>query len=165
MPWRSWGLPKNELQSPSNIEVERTLLGSILLDNDIFFDDIGDLTAEDFFLDSHQKIFRCMNEILYGMVDRVLRVDILTVSSVLRERGQLENVGGVAYLASLTEGMPRQKNVEDHVKIVREKAKLRKLIRMGQELYSSACSPAAKIDVLTERAQDSLSEIIAEEGG
>ena len=58
-----------ETPAPANVDVERTILGALVKDNEIFFDDTVDLQVEDFYLDSHRKIFLCINEILFGMVE------------------------------------------------------------------------------------------------
>ena len=113
---------------PANVDAERTILGAILLDNESFFDDSLDLTAEDFSLDSHRRIFAAMNDILFGLVEGVFHVDIVTLSNELTRRKEIETVGGVAFLASLTEGLPRRPVIDEYVRIVKDKSRLRKLM-------------------------------------
>lgn len=130
--------PEQDYDLPANVEAERTVLGSILLDNAAFFDDSIDLEAEDFSLDSHRRIFKAMNDILFGLVEGATHVDIITLSNQLLNRGEIEAVGGVAYLASLTEGLPRRPVIDEYVKILKDKSRLRCLISLCQRSMSRA---------------------------
>jgi replicative DNA helicase len=123
-------IPNLELDSglPAAIDCERTILGALLLDNESFFDDSLDLKAEDFSLDSHRRIFSAVNDILFGLIEGVLHADIVTLSNELSRRKEIEAVGGVAYLCSLTEGLPRRPVIEEYVRIVKDKSRLRKLM-------------------------------------
>lgn len=113
---------------PANIDAERVVLGAVLLDNESFFDDTVDLLSTDFFLDSHRKIYSAINDILFGMIEGVKTADIVTLSNELRTRREIDTVGGVQYLASLTEGLPSHPVIEQYVNIVKDKARLRKLL-------------------------------------
>ena len=113
---------------PADVAAERTILGAILLDNNSFWDGTADLKADEFSLDSHQRIFRAMNEIFFGMVEEMSHVDLVTLATTLRSRKELESVGGVAYLSSLTEGLPRRPEIEEYVRIVSDKARLRRFM-------------------------------------
>ena len=113
---------------PANIEAEKTVLGKIIKDNEAFFDDTLDIQSEDFYLESHRKIFTVINEILFGMVEGILSVDETTLAEELKKRKWLSNVGGVAYLMGLSEGIYRNIHIEEHVKIIKDKARLRRLM-------------------------------------
>ena len=113
---------------PVSADAERSVLGAILMDNELFFDDIADLKVEDFALDSHRIIFACMNEILFGLVDGIVQVDTTTLGELLHKKKKISVIGGMAYVFSLTEGLPRRVNVEGYVTIIKEKAKARRLI-------------------------------------
>lgn len=104
------------------------VLGAVLLDNESFFDDTVDLLSTDFFLDSHRKIYSAINDILLGMIEGVKTADIVTLSNELRTRREIDTVGGVQYLASLTEGLPSHPVIEQYVSIIKDKARLRKLL-------------------------------------
>ena len=137
--------PENGL--PANIDAERTVLGAVLLDNAAHTEAAEVLKSEDFSLDSHRRIFLRMSELM----DQHRAVDIVTLANELTRRKEIEAVGGVAYLASLTEGLPRRPVISDYVAIVREKSQLRRL--MG--ICSSAIARAADqsdtaLDVLTD---------------
>jgi replicative DNA helicase len=152
---------KDEL--PSDINAEKAILGGIFLDNELFFEDAEDLTASDFFLSSHETIFRVMNELMYGNVEGVANADIITISAELRRRKELDGIGGVNYLASLTEGLPRRLNLREYVQIVKTKAKLRKLLKAGQRLYLNAKQVSANADELVEQIQRELLAIEADQ--
>lgn len=151
----------NEL--PSDIQAEAALLGGLLLNNDAFFEDVEDLTADDFYLPSNQTIFRVVNELLFGNVEGVVSADLITISTELRKRNELHKIGGVTYLASLTEGLPRRPNLREYVTIIQEKAKLRRLLKMGEALFFGARASNASPAVLLEQIQRELTALEAGE--
>jgi replicative DNA helicase len=120
---------------PAHIDAEKTILGAILLDNSAHAEAAEFLKADDFSLDSHRRIFLRMSE----LVDASHAVDIVTLSNELARYKEVEAVGGVAYLASLTEGLPRRPVIEEYIRIVRDKSMLRRL--MG--ICSAAIAKAA----------------------
>lgn len=148
---------------PSDTQAELAILGNLLLDNEQYFDGIGDLSSEDFSLDSHKRIFGAIASIMDGMEEGTHKADIVTLSHVMRKRGELSACGGVAYLASLTEGLPMRLNISEHVKIIREKAKLRLLMEVGKNLYQSAEGQGIDAASLIEGVQDKLIRATADE--
>ena len=120
---------------PANLDAEKTILGAILLDNAAHSEAAEHITPDDFSLDSHRRIFLRMSE----LVDTGRTVDIVTLSNELSRYKEVEAVGGVAYLASLTEGLPRRPVIEDYIRIVKDKSLLRRL--MG--ICSAAIAKAA----------------------
>lgn len=150
---------------PSSIEAERSILGGILLDNELFFDEIADLSVRDFSFDSHQIIFSCINEILFNMEEGVTQVDMVTLAEFLRKRKQLQTIGGVSYLASLTEGLPRRLKVEPYVRIVKEKAKLRRLINIFSGGLTRAADQSEESAMIAEDVQSRLVDEAAEGDG
>lgn len=104
-----------ELGLPASIDAEKSILGGILLDNAVFYECIE--IEHCFFLDSHRRIFGRMVE----MINAGRSVDIVTIAEELGKRKEIEAVGGVAYLASLTEGLPRRPSIREYVDIVRDK--------------------------------------------
>ncbi len=109
---------------PASVEAERSILGAILLDNHAYNEAAEKLRAEDFSLDSHRRIYSRMAE----LIDAQRAVDIVTLAEELARRKEVEAVGGVAYLASLTEGLPRRPSIEEYVRIVKDKSLSRQLI-------------------------------------
>src|SRR6202041_1318451 len=109
---------------PANVEAEKTILGAILLDNAAHSEAAEKLESDDFSLDSHRRIFLRMSELM----DSQRAVDIVTLSHELARYKEVESVGGVAYLASLTEGLPRRPVIEEYIRIVKDKSLLRRLM-------------------------------------
>ncbi len=128
---------------PANVHAESTILGAILLDNAAHTEAAEKLESDDFSLDSHRRIFLCMTELMNGQ----RAVDIVTLSNQLGENGCKE-IGGVAYFAGLTEGLPRLPRVSEYIAIVQEKAKLRRIMGACVEAIRTAEEqqvPAAEI--------------------
>src|ERR1035438_2160247 len=113
-----------DAQMPANIDAEKTILGAILLDNAAHAEAAEKIASDDFSLDSHRRIFLRMTELM----DSQRAVDIVTLANELARYKEIESVGGVAYLASLTEGLPRRPVIEDYIRIVKDKSLLRKLM-------------------------------------
>jgi replicative DNA helicase len=109
---------------PANVDAEKTILGAILLDNAAHAEASEKITDEDFSLDSHRRIFQRMTELINGQK----AVDIVTLANELARYKEIESIGGVAYLASLTEGLPRRPVIEEYIRIVKDKSLLRKLM-------------------------------------
>jgi replicative DNA helicase len=120
---------------PANIDAEKTILGAILLDNTAHAEAAERLEADDFSLDSHRRIFQRMTDLR----DSQRAIDIVTLAEELARYKEVEAVGGVAYLASLTEGLPRRPVIEEYIRIVKDKSLLRRL--MG--ICSAAIARAA----------------------
>ena len=115
---------RSDLGLPANIDAEKTILGAILLDNTAHSEAAEKLVPDDFSLDSHRRIFLRMSELM----DDQHAVDIVTLANELSRFKEVESVGGVAYLASLTEGLPRRPVIEEYIRIVKDKSLLRKLM-------------------------------------
>ena len=109
---------------PANIDAEKTILGAILLDNAAHSEAAEKIEAGDFALDSHQRIFQRMTDLMNAQS----AVDIVTLANELARYKEIEAVGGVAYLASLTEGLPLRPVIEEYIKIVKDKSLLRRLM-------------------------------------
>jgi DnaB-like helicase N terminal domain len=119
---------------PHNLEAERALLGAILVDNGVFSTAADIVTEATFFRMAHGQIFGA----LAAVITRGEAADLVTVKDELDRRGELEDVGGPAYVASLIDGVPRSTNVEHYAQIVKEKAALRALIVTARRLEDSA---------------------------
>lgn len=115
---------------PTNPEAERFVLGAIMLDESLFVQVAGVLTPDDFSLEKHRRIYLRMGE----LQDRGEKIDRVTVAEELMRQGQLESCDGLGYLLSLEDGLPRTSNVDAYVRIVKEKAQLRRIIFSAQKL-------------------------------
>lgn len=111
-------------QRPEALDAERTVLGCCLLEPQALNDAMEYLEAGDFSLDSHQKIFSAIME----LAETGNTVDLITLGEEIRRRKEMSTIGGPGYLASLTEGIPRNMSVENHCRIVKEKSNLRSVI-------------------------------------
>ena len=119
---------------PANIDAERFLLGSILLDDSRFLETAGTLGMEDFALEKHRRIYSRMLE----LHERGERVDRVTVANELMRFNELESVDGLGYLVSLDEGMPHIPNLEGYVRIIRDKSALRRIAMSAQHMMNRA---------------------------
>ena len=130
---------------PANTDAEKTILGAILLENASHSEAAEKISADDFSLDSHRRIYLRMCE----MIDAQRAVDIVTLSHELSRYKELESVGGVAYLASLTEGLPRRPVIDEYIKIVKEKSLARRLMSIcSMAIAQTADQSDAVIDIV-----------------
>jgi replicative DNA helicase len=130
---------------PANLDAEKTILGAILLDNSSHSEAAEVLKPDDFSLDSHRRIYLRMCELM----DTSRAVDIVTLANELARYKEVESVGGVAYLASLTEGLPRRPVIEEYIRIVKDKSLLRKLMGICSMAIARAADQSENaIDVL-----------------
>src|SRR3972149_11840352 len=117
---------------PSNVEAERSVLGAILLDNSAYNQAASVLIPDDFYLDSHRRIYQRIMD----LSDRSRPADLVTISEELMRNNELEAVGGAAYVSSLTDGLPRLSNIEHYAKIVKDKSLLRRLMEVSNSILS-----------------------------
>src|SRR5580700_3264688 len=130
---------------PANIDAEKTILGAILLDNAAHSETAEKIEADDFSLDSHRRIFLRMTELMNSQ----RAVDIVTLAEELARYKEVESVGGVAYLASLTEGLPRRPVIEEYIRIVKDKSLLRRLMSIcSQAIARAADQSETALEVL-----------------
>src|SRR3972149_5740686 len=140
---------------PQNLEAESSVLGGILLDNEAINRVLELLTPEDFYRETHRKIFRAM----IGLSDRNEPVDLITLSDFLKARGELEAVGGTAYLASLADLVPTAANIGHYARIVREKAVLRHLISAATEIAGRGFEEQGNVDEFLDTAEKIIFDI------
>ena len=124
------------------------MLGAILLDNQCFNQAAAVIAEEDFSLDTHRRIYRAMAELL----ERGARVDYVTLTEQLGADG-VKLCGGAAYVTSLTDGLPRVRNIRNYAQIVREKAQSRLLIHMCGSAQSAVRTGSKPETVLAEVQQ------------
>ncbi len=138
---------------PSNLDAERTILGAILLDNHAHAEAAEKLEPDDFFLDSHRRIFLRMGE----LVDSSRAVDIVTLAEEHARYKEVESIGGVAYLASLTEGLPRKPVIEEYIRIVKDKSMARRVMLICAAAIARANEQRdSALDVLNAAEQELL---------
>ena len=140
---------------PHSIEAERAVLGAILLNNDAFAAVSSIVKAEDFYSDNHRVIY----EALVSIVGKNQRADYVLLSEELKKSQKLEAVGGILYLTNLTTDIVDAYNVEDHAKIVRDKAHLRKLIHVANAVESMAYREEEETEDIVNRAEQMVLDV------
>src|ERR671912_2508546 len=137
---------------PHNLEAERSVLGAILIDNDSMNVAAAMIDAKAFFRDAHRRIYERMMD----LSERSSPIDLVTLKEELERTGDLEEVGGPAYIASLVDGVPRSTNVEYYAQIVKEKATLRNLIFSANKILGSAYEADQEADLILDEAESSI---------
>jgi replicative DNA helicase len=137
---------------PANLDAERFVLGSILLNDSVYLQVAGAIEPDDFSLEKHRRIFARMKD----LYDRSERIDRVTVANELMKQGQLESVDGLSYVVSLDEGLPEIANLESYIRIVKDKATLRKLIFAAQKVINKCLLGEAEPDEILSNAEESL---------
>ena len=137
---------------PANVDAERFVLGSILLNQDTYFQVAGAVEPEDFSLEKHRRIFARMKD----LYDRGEKIDRVTLANELMKQGQMESVDGFGYLVSLDEGLPALSNLDSYVRIVKDKATLRKLIFSAQKVIDRCLIGEEEPDEILAGAEESL---------
>src|SRR5919206_1479861 len=137
---------------PHNLEAERSVLGAILLHNDAFNLAAEAIDAHDFFRDAHRRIFDKM----VALAERGGAIDLVTLKEELGRSGDLDEVGGPAYIAALVDGVPRSTNVEHYARIIKEKATLRNLIFSANKIVASAYDAEEEADLILDQAEHAI---------
>lgn len=115
---------------PHNEEAERSVLGAVMLNKDVLSEVLEEVTADDFYNESHKEIFRAIWELYKDNT----AVDMLTVCEELKKRKSLDMAGGRAYIATLTSEVPSTANAVEYAKIVAEKATIRQMIKTSEDI-------------------------------
>ncbi len=119
---------------PQNMEAEKSILGGLMLEQEAW-DDVSEILVEDdFYKPSHKRIYAAIRE----LHRREMPADLVTVSNLMMEKGELESIGGAAYLAEMSDQTPSTANISSYAKIVQEKSLLRKVINSSQDFVDKA---------------------------
>src|SRR5579862_2990782 len=137
---------------PANLDAERFVLGSVLLNDSVYLQVAGAVDPSDFSLEKHRRIFARMKD----LYDRGEKIDRVTLADELMKQGQLESVDGFSYLVSLDEGLPALSNLDSYVRIVKDKATLRKLIFSAQKVIDRCLIGEEEPDEILAGAEESL---------
>ena len=143
---------------PQSIEAELSVLGAMMLKSSAATQALELLRAEDFYRQAHRAVFDAME----GLVRAGEPVDIVTMTEALKKAGLLEQVGGISFLANLTNAVPSTANLEHYAKIVKEKAILRSLIDVSTEIAGAAYEESNEI---AEQLNEAERKILAIAGG
>lgn len=129
---------------PQNMEAEQCVLGCMLLDNDICATIIGELVPIDFYSEAHKIIFNSMIEIFMNNKP----IDFITVTDMLNSKAVLTSIGGVEYIASLTNAVPGTANYQSYIEIVKRDSLLRQLIKAGNDIIETSMESESRDDAL-----------------
>ena len=140
---------------PVSMEAERSILGAILLDNSLYDQAAEHLTADDFSLDAHRRVYSRMRD----LQETGRPVDMITLVEELDRRKEVEAIGGVAYLSSLIDGVPERPSIEHYVRIVRNKALLRGLINVAQSAIAEAIEHSDEAEEVLGRAEQAIFQL------
>ncbi|HEV2765462.1 MAG TPA: replicative DNA helicase [Pyrinomonadaceae bacterium] len=137
---------------PHSAESERAILGAIILDNGLVNQAIELLRPDDFYLRSHQHLFRAM----VSMSERGAEINPILLGEELRRDGALEQVGGIAFINELTYGLPHFTNLSHYAKIVRDKSMLRQLVRVCNKVTSEALEEEDDAEIILDHAEQAI---------
>lgn len=137
---------------PQAIELEQTVLGSLMIDNESLSDTIDSLREEYFYKSEHQKIFSA----IVNLFNKTQPVDILTVSEELKRMGVLKDVGGTHYISLLTNNVASSSNTEYYARIIAEKFIKRSLISISNNIIGDAFNDSVDIFDLLNTAEENL---------
>lgn len=140
---------------PNALDAEESIMSSILIDNDTLVDIIEMLTPRDFYKPAHEKIFESMTELFA----RSEPVDIVTLANRLKEKGQLDEIGGAAYLSHLVDRVPISVNAVKHAEIIRDKAALRRMIETCSQIINTCMEEQGPVEGIIDSAEGAIYEI------
>jgi replicative DNA helicase len=140
---------------PQHIEAEQSILGGILIENEAINRVTEILDAEDFYRDTHRKIFNA----LINLSERDEPADLITLTNELRKIDQLDSIGGASYLASLVDSVPTAANIQYYARIVKEKAILRKLIQTSTEIITQSYEDRGDVEGFLDEAERAIFDI------
>jgi len=140
---------------PQNLEAEQAVLGSVLLQAEALVSAMERLRSEDFYSPEHQLIYEAMIEL--GEDNQP--IDLVTLTANLQDKGQLEEIGGVSYLAKLATGVPTAANIDYYAQIVEEKSLLRRLIRTATQIVQNGYAATDEVSILLSEAEQRILEI------
>ena len=141
-----------ERSLPSSVDAERSVLGSVLLDNRLCNQAMEVLRPDDFYLDSHRKIY----EKMIALSEQGRPIDPITLGEELRRVGEFEQVGGGSYVAGLIDTIPRLENIEQYTKIVKDKATLRRLIATSNQIIASCFEQEQDTSQIIDQAEKQI---------
>ena len=118
---------------PHSLDAERSVLGAIIIENESIYQILDVLKSEDFYAENHKVLFERLTE----MVTVSRAIDLVTLREELARTGELEQIGGIPYIASLIDTLPTSRNILHYSQIIKEKAVLRRLIRAGYDIIDS----------------------------
>ncbi len=140
---------------PQNLEAEQTVLGSLLIDKTAIFRVADMITSKDFYSPAHETIY----DAIIALYDKRQPIDILSVTTYLKEKDTIGKIGGSAYLADLTNQVTTASHVEHYAKIIKDKHSLRQLLRASSEIAEDVFGSDAEVEDLMDDAEQKILSI------
>lgn len=140
---------------PQSLEAEQAVLGAIILEGESIIKAIEIISPEDFYSERHRKIYQAMLELF----DKNEPIDLITLSEHLKDKGEIDEIGGVSYLSNLATVVPTSANIRYHAKLIREKALLRSLIRACTEIVTKVYEEPEDAEEMIDYAERLIFEI------
>ncbi|MDO4198134.1 MAG: replicative DNA helicase [Erysipelotrichaceae bacterium] len=141
---------------PYSLEAEESLLGNIILYKDALRQCIdADITAEDFYLNKNRSIYNIMSV----MYENKEKVDLVSLSSKLKDFNEYDKVGGLEYLMQLTGSTISANNTNEYISIVKNKSLARKVIKLGEEIAADAYDSAVSVDEMLEKVERKVTDV------
>ncbi len=140
---------------PQNLDAEQSLLGGVLIDPEALNKIVDVVDVDDFYREDHRTIFR----MVLDLYERNEPIDLVTVSSLARDKGLMERMGGIANLSRLVDGMPTSANITQYAKMVKEKALLRNLMHIATEIVEKGYEVDTNVDTFIDEAERMIFQI------
>ena len=137
---------------PSSEESERVILGAILLDNSVIAEAVEHLKPEDFYSPLNRRVFAAM----IALFEKQRQIDPILIGEELKKEGSLESIGGTSTITNLTFGLPHFSNVQEYVKVVRDKSVIRNLIRTCNAITGEALSEEDDAEDVLDHAEQQI---------
>lgn len=141
---------------PHDVEAEQAVLGCMITDRDAVIAAIEALAEEDFYREDNKLIYKA----IFNLYKKAEPVDIITLKSELSSIGKFDEVGGLEYLAELPEKVPTTSNVDKYIKIVKEKAELRTLIKTANDILTMSYDPTQEVESIMDGAEKKIFSIM-----
>ena len=142
-------------QMPMSVEAEQALLGSLIINPESFDKVAGFITANDFYLEEHKHIYSA----LVKMYNQSKVIDAVTLVNTLVEEGDRDEAGGIQYISLIAESVPAVSNIRDYARIVKDKAILRKLIGICDDISTDAYDEGAPVKTIVDSAEQKIFDI------
>lgn len=146
---------------PHDLDAEASLLSAIFINNDVLFDVTDILVPEDFYKGAHKKIYRVILELAANEDP----ADLVTVANALREKDELESIGGAAYLAAISDAAPVAVNAIHYAKIIRGKASLRGMIDAASKIIERCLEDKGEVEDVIDFAESSIFKVSEQKSG
>ena len=143
---------------PHSVEAEQSVLGSILLDKEAMISVSETLVPEDFYKEAHKVIYESMLKLYNSQSE----IDLITLTDELRDQGYLDDIGGIAYITSLSTVVPTTSNIKYYVNIVKEKSISRQLISAANDIINLGYDGSANVEYVLENAEKKIFDISQE---